>query len=215
MLREVATTKNPWDLTRDDFLDSVFQLLYFFFRQGEGFFEDGKALVHLFLGNAEGRGEAHDALAAAKQDQAAFESQVHDTGTEFIGGRLALAVLDELHADHQPEAAHIADGGMARGDLVQGIDHIGANGGGIFKILVFDQVDGRQGGGAGERVAAEGVAMSAARPVHDGIAGDAGTHGHAGGDALGSGEDVGFHVKMLDGPPFAGTTHAASGPRRR
>ncbi len=184
-------------------------LLHFFFSQGEGLFEDDQTLVHLFLGDAERRGEAHDALAATQQDQAALESQVDDAGAEFLGGGLALAVLDELDADHQSDAAHVADGGMARHDLVQGVDHIGAHGGGVFKVLVLDQIDGSEGSGAGERVAAEGVAVGAARPVHDGIAGDAGAHGHAGSNSLGGGEDIGFHVKMLDRPPLAGAAHPA------
>ena len=77
------------------------------------------------------------------------------------------------------------------------------------RYSIFDQVDGRQGGRAGDRVAAEGVAVGAARPVHDGIAGDAGTQGHAGGDALGGGDDIRLDVKVLDGPPLAGAAHAA------
>ncbi len=49
---------------------------------------------------------------------------------------------------------------------------------------------------------------AAARPVHDGIAGDAGAERHAGGDAFGGGDDIRFHIKVLDGPPFAGAAHA-------
>ncbi len=184
-------------------------LLHFFFGQGNGFLEDRQTLVHLGLGDAQRRGNAHDALAAAKQDEAAFEGKVNDLRAKFLGRDLAPAVLDELHADHQADAAHVTDGGMARHDLVQGVEGVLPDGGGIFQVLIFDQVDGGKGSRAGHGVAAKGVAVRTARPGHDGITGDADTHGHAGGDALGNGDDIRFDVKMLDRPPLAGASHAA------
>ena len=60
-----------------------------------------------------------------------------------------------------------------------------------------------------KRVAAEGVAVRAARPIHDGFAGKAGAQRHPGSDAFGDGDDIRFHIEVLDGPPFAGAAHAA------
>jgi len=46
-------------------------------RQGDGFLEDLKTFVDLGLLDAQGRGDADDALAATQHEQAALEGQFH------------------------------------------------------------------------------------------------------------------------------------------
>ena len=133
----------------------------------------------------------------------------------FLARFLALAVLDEFDADHQAFAAHNADGAVARLDLGQGIERVLAEFGGVLHQPVLDQIQRGQAGSAGQRIAAEGVAVRAGGPVHDAGAGDGGAERHARGDALGRADDIGFDAPVLDRPPLARSADAGSGPRRR
>ena len=136
------------------------------------------------LGYAQRRGDTNDTLAARKQDQAAFEGQFDHTVAERFGRGLRLAILDEFHANHQADAAYVADGGVACHDLMQSILCVLARRGGIFQIFIFDQINRCEGGRAGKWVATESVAVRAAWPIHHGFTGQAGAQRHPGSDAL-------------------------------
>jgi ParB family chromosome partitioning protein len=129
---------------------------------------------------------------------------VAQPGGALLGG----FVLDELHADHQAAAAHLADAAVPRRNLFQAVERVLAHGGGVLDQAFFQQPDGLQRGGAGDGVAAKGVAVRALRPVHDALARDHGAQRHAGGNTLGHADDVGLDAPVLHGEHLAGAAHA-------
>ena len=88
-----------------------------------------------------------------------------------LGRLLCFCRLDELHADHQPLAAHVADARMAGTAISSSASRVySPDLGGVLHEAVLDQLDGLERGGARERVAAVGVAVRAGGPVHDACA---------------------------------------------
>ena len=81
--------------------------------------------------------------------------------------------------------------------------------GGVGDEAALEQVDRREGGGAGDRVAAVRRAVGARPPRLEQVrAGDHGAERHARRDALGSQEDVRLHAPVFDGPHLAGPARA-------
>jgi hypothetical protein len=74
--------------------------------------EDFSCRGTLFPGNDERRAKAQSALAATEQEQTSFEAiHHHPIAKRGVGGAIFIRV-DEFHADHQPQTAHIADNGV-------------------------------------------------------------------------------------------------------
>ena len=66
---------------------------------------------------------------------------------------LHMMVLDELDADHEAAAAHLADAWVAGLDLRQRVHYVLPNLSCILHVLFFDQVDRRQCCRTGHQVA--------------------------------------------------------------
>ncbi len=78
---------------------------------------------------------------------------------------------------------------------------------GVLHKAAFDQPQRGQGGRAGNRVAAERVAMRARVPGHLSLAGHHRSKRQPGGNALGDGYDLGHDSPVLDSKHLARTPH--------
>jgi len=92
---------------------------------------------------------------------------------ELFGRLLARAVLHQFGADHQPLAAHLPHDGKFIGEGPQAAQEVVPDLGRIGAVFALDEIDGGERGRAAQRIAAEGIAVSAARPLlHDAALGD-------------------------------------------
>ena len=81
-------------------------------------------------------------------------------------GLAGLAVADELHADHQPAPAHVADPLVLRRDPFQAGSQLDATGDRVVQeALLVDGLQHGQTGGAGDGVAGVGGAVGAPAPA--------------------------------------------------
>src|SRR6266545_7605047 len=70
--------------------------------------EDAQHRLHLGGADAQRRTEANRTLAAAEQEQALVECELHHLLAQYRIEDLRLAILDDIHRHHQPQAAHLA-----------------------------------------------------------------------------------------------------------
>ncbi len=89
-------------------------------------------------------------------------------------------------------------------NLVQTIQHPLAHAGRVLHEAALYQPDGLQGSRTADGISAKGIAVSAGRPGHQALASHHRPDGHARGDALGQGDDVGLYTPVLDGEHPAG-----------
>lgn len=169
---------------------------------GEGGGEEAEGEVGVGGGEGEGGDEAEDGFARGDAEEAGFAELQGEGGGFFL----------EDEADHQAEAAdrfHAV--GMGGGDASEALDEIGAGFAGVLQeILPFDDAEGRQGGGAGQRRAAEGRGVVAGlEDVGEGGGGGGGADGEAAAEGLGHGKGVGLDVVVLPAEPAAGAPDAA------
>ena len=75
--------------------------------------------------------------------------------------------------------------------------------------FAFQNVHRRHGSFNAHRIAAESGGMRAGDPVHELGARQHHAQRHAGGNALGDGDDVRLNAGVLDGPPFSAASRAA------
>ena len=124
----------------------------------------------------------------------------------------------EVDREHEALAADVGDERAFHGDGLEGVHDVLAHGGGVFdELVVFDDVQGGEGGGHRHVVLAVGVGVDNAAfhgvedRLHDGFARNDGADGDVTTrQRLGDAEDVGLDaVKVLEGEPFAGATEAA------
>src|SRR5262245_58029430 len=74
--------------------------------------------------------------------------------------------------------------------------------------LFFEQLDGFEGGDAGNRITAERAGVGAGSPIHDSLASDDRPQRHAAGNTLGQAHDIGYDSPMLHREHLASPTHA-------
>ncbi len=152
----------------------------------------------------------HEVQAAGhgRLGEAAHRARGLSLGVERHERLARLAVLDELEAPEEAEAAHLADAGVLRGEARQlGRQHLAHRGRVLDDLLLAHRLDRRDSGGAGDRVAGRGEAtgeLVVLEPVGELLRDDhrAQRYG-AGRDALGHGHDVGDDVPVLAGEPAA------------
>ena len=154
--------------------------------------------VHLVGRHREGRRHADAGLAALEDEEPALEAGPLDL----------LGVLGrvELDAEHQAQTSDVADERREalaeRGEPGLGL---GPALGGVGDEAALEQVDRRERGGAGDRVAAVGGAVRAGPPRLEQVRpGDHRAERHPGRDALGGQQDVRLDAPVLDGPHLAG-----------
>src|SRR5262245_19142359 len=75
--------------------------------------EDLDRNSRLFCRNDQRRAKAQRALTAAQKQQTFFKTLPHDPITQFSIRRTAAVGALEVDANHEPQAAHITDDGMA------------------------------------------------------------------------------------------------------
>src|SRR5262249_16695007 len=140
-----------------------------------------------------------------------------DGGLVWVLGA-GRTVLDELDSNHEPALADLADVGQG-GDLL--LEEAGQGGDrdlqALEDLVAREDVEGGEGGGAGERVGGVGVAVEEGAPVgvsaEEGLVdaiGDQrrGEREVAGGDALGDAEEVGRDPFLLACEEGAGAAEA-------
>mmetsp|Transcript_27549 Transcript_27549/g.70158 ORF Transcript_27549/g.70158 Transcript_27549/m.70158 type:complete len:243 (+) Transcript_27549:383-1111(+) len=160
--------------------------------------------VGVRLAEAHGRLDAeHVAVdAALAHEDARVLHALHALGQLALGGLLCGAVLDKLHAQHEPLAAHVTDNvvlGLQRTQpRLEVAPHLLAV---LLPPLLVHHAQHRAPARAAHRVAAVRVEVQPAR--HGG--GDLGRghhscQGQAVADALGHGHDVGGHALVLEAP---------------
>lgn len=164
----------------------------------------------MLVGNGEGRQHAQGVAVetATEHDEAMGEGTLAGGLGEFGGRGAGFAILDELDGEHGAEAADIANAGELGfgGHGVKAFGHDLADLGGAFaKFFLGDDVEHREGGGAGERVAAVG-ATEATGPgrIHEGGFADHASEGQAAGEGFGNGDEVGDDAGVFDGKHLAG-----------
>ncbi len=127
-------------------------------------------------------GVAVGGAGAEVRDEVAGEGGGGEAGGEASFGGKELfgdAVLHELEADEEAEAADVADGGLALLETVQGGEEVGAGRAGVGDQVVVEDVSEDGGaGGAGAGIAGGGVADDEGGAAASELA-----------DELGSGED--------------------------
>jgi len=141
----------------------------------------------------------------AEEDQAAPETLDLDAVAQLGRGLARVAVRDELHADHQPESAHVGHAVVFRHQSSQPLLEVVPHGGGVGDEPAFEQLDGLQRGGDGDRVAAEGRGVRARLPVHQVGTSHTRPHRDARGDALRQRDDVRLEAVVVarEHPPRA------------
>jgi len=131
--------------------------------------------------------------------------------------RRHLLGLMELNGQYQPLSADFLDDGVPCLEFPELRDEEIAHAGGVLdQGLVIDDLEGREPGGHGEIVAAEGGGMDdTAIQLAEGFlvnvpAGGDGADGDVpAAEGLGEGDDVGLEVPMLEAEPFAGPAEPA------
>ena len=131
------------------------------------------------------------AHAAGQQQQAVVEGAV-TRRSHSSRARPCWPGLDQLHADHEPVAAHVADARIARPAARASAHEIARRPWPRSPCSSsLHEVERRDRRRAAERVAAEGVAVRAALPLlHDGCLGDHRADRQPGAQALGERHDV-------------------------
>ncbi len=77
----------------------------------------------------------------AEHQQAALEGQALRPRSRSSGARsLRCLIVHQLDADHQAQAAHVADVREARGPIAHAIHHMRAHAGGVRDQLAFEQL---------------------------------------------------------------------------
>src|SRR5438093_11426962 len=114
----------------------------------------------------------------------------------------------ELDADHQAQAAHIADLAIARLHCHQLSLEDFTDKCGVLDQALFQQLNGRQRRGARHWVAAESAAVRAARPGADLVTRDHSAKRHATGNSFCRAENVWLNAPMFAGEHSAGTAEA-------
>ena len=170
---------------------------------GEEVVERGDGGVDVLALKDVGRQEAENGFAGAVEDDLALQ---HGGKNRFgeVGGV-------EFDADHEAEAADLADAGVLVGELVELGFEVGAYFGDVFEeVGALDLVDDGDGDGTGERTTAEGGAVHAGGDGCRGALGrEHGADGEASGEGLGDRDDVGHCVEVLKAEPLAGASEAA------
>src|SRR5689334_12027057 len=125
-----------------------------------------------------------------------------------MGRGFRLLVFHDFHADHQAAAAHIAHHGMGLYPSVQAFHHMVPDNFRVLDRFAFKNVHGGQSSFNADWIAAKRGSMRARDPIHDLRAGEHYAQRHAGGDALGDGDDVRLNAGVLDSPPFTAASRA-------
>src|SRR5437773_11538452 len=158
------------------------------------------------------RGKESDAIVVdpcGEEDDAVLEPRRLARPCQIHIGLFRPGILDEFEGPHGPDPAGLSDPLVALGHLVEALADPGLQalrpGEGLL-----DFVNGLEGRGAHDRVAAEGAPQGprAGRVHHRRLAGHA-AEGQAPADRLAAHEDVGNRAPVLDRPHFPG----APGPR--
>ena len=114
-----------------------------------------------------------------------------------------LPVFDQLQRLHQAHAAHVADERVLRLQLFQLAAQVGADGVGVVEqLFFFNHLNRGARRHRRHRVAAESGNSHSLESVGDFRFCDGSAHGRAVGHAFGGGEDVRFHVPVLDAEPL-------------
>src|SRR3954471_18527253 len=160
--------------------------------------EEAETALELLVCRGERRQQPDDVAveAAREQDEPLLACGRGD------GLRRLTVSLDELEREHRPEAAHLADDRIARGDFVepcaqQAADLVAAR----AKAGSRQLVERRKRRRAADGITAEGAAEAArVHRVHQlGAAGHSGERQPAP-ERLAGDDQVGLHAVMLDGP---------------
>ena len=114
-----------------------------------------------------------------------------------------LVVLDQVDADHQSQAPHVADQWVPRRQLSQLTQDVIPHVDRILHQPLFDQRDRLERGHASDRVTAERAGVRAFFPVHDFGLGDHGPQRQPRCQPLGGTHDVGLDAPVVDGPHLA------------
>ena len=174
-----------------------------------GMFEGGGEEIetdfNLSGGEAQGRAEAEGAGSAREQEESATEGEVDQEVAEPGGG---LAVLVDLDADHEAEAADFVDDRVAGGEVEKAGLELPTSAKGVGHVFGGDEGESFEGGRAGDGVAAECGSVAAGGPIHDAGGGDDRAQGEAVGDSLGQAEDVGVDAPVFAGEELAGASEA-------
>ena len=123
-------------------------------------------------------------------------------------GLFGRLILDKLDANHEANAAHFAHAGVAFCHQSERGQHVVALRLGVAQAAVLKHVNRRKCGGAGQRVAAVGVAVRTGRHGHHALLAHKAAQWQTAGNTLGRAHDVRLHTPMLNGPPAARTPHA-------
>jgi len=97
--------------------------------------------VHLFGGDAERGAEAKSGLAAASNNKPALEGGF----ARFLRGgwgRVFVRVVgfDDVHCQHQAQAAHVASGGCFVGQVAQAGTQLFASAGSVGDVFALQQI---------------------------------------------------------------------------
>ena len=116
----------------------------------------------------------------------------------------------ELDSDQETPPPHLADQPrMGRQQRSQGGQNLLPSEGGVLDQAIRKQLDGGQGGGTTDRIAAKSGSVGSGRPAHQVGPGYHGPDRQSRGQALGGQQDVRFHPPVRDGPHQPGSTHAS------
>lgn len=167
---------------------------------GQRVLEDGEAAIDLLVGQGQGGEQANHCAMGAIDEQLLFHAGLNDR----------RAFDRQLDADHHAARAKFGDPGALGTKCLDFLTKTIFDLAGTFQQpVLFDRLDGRQRGGAGDRVAAKGRGMGAGLEFRGDFGlGDQAAASDAAGQGLGQGDDVGLDLPVLMGIPGAGAAHA-------
>src|SRR5215472_11248880 len=180
-----------------------------FFHNPYALFEHVEGDIHLLRADHQRRRDANRIFAGAEIQDTALERQLDDAIALIVGPGAALLVLHDLHADHQPPAANVADHGMLLDPIARPLHDAIAHGRGVAHALALENVERGQRGLNAYGIAAESGGVRTRHPVHDFGSRHRDPQRHAGSNAFGYGDDVRLNSGVFDRPPFSAASGSA------
>jgi len=121
---------------------------------------------------------------------------------------LSFLVADELHADHQPFAAHVADNLEAPRPVIDLAEDVVAYLLGIGHQPTFNQLHGGERRSNTHRIPSVRCSVRAGLPLHDALFRNEGADRHPAGNSLGSEHDVRRDSSVIVRPPLPRAAHS-------
>src|SRR5579863_3494330 len=124
---------------------------------GNRFFQRIHGDFSFILGDDQRRRDADGARAATQEENSAFEGELHDFVALLGGIFFGLLVFDDLNADHETAAAHIADYAVPVRPAFHALEHVIANFSAVAQqVFALNDVHGGQRGRDANWISAEG-----------------------------------------------------------